>query len=612
MFNPPSQASLPIAVPSGEDEIDLRQVAAALGRQWKLIAGVSLGSLLLSAIYAFSQKPTWEGKFDIVLRQNEGAGEVLKGQLIASNPSLSAFLSGGDGASQLETDVEVLSSTSVLNPIYQFVRSRKPANQSEKLNFEDWKKRALEIKLKKGTSVLNVIYRDSDKQLIKPVLQQISVAYQLYSGKDRRRGLQPGIIYLSKQVAKYRTQAQASLRELQSFALENDLTALLPSPSGDDKSSGSMPITNSEVQRAQAAAKVRTLKQQIALLNRSPDTAVYTGLLIPALNQGTAEGSASGGGRTSLLYELKKVESELAKQSVRFTDQDESIQQLREHRRVLIGFVNQETRGILNAQLVAAEAELAAASRPKEVLLQFRNLQHNAIRDEATLLKLDEQFRELQLLDEQFRGLQLEAARREDSWEMISTPTLLDKPVAPQKGRIMALGLLAGLVLGSSAALVVDRRSGLVWQPEQVQQLLELPVLLHLRGVVDQWQPQLVPLLQGPMAEANGAVALLELPGASEIGNAMSEALGDRLQRVFSPSEAKTVVQMVDAVATGSVLLLALRLGASTAQQLQEFKQQFRLLNLQPLGLLLMDATVIDEWPPTPSIVSSNKLVGKN
>ena len=583
MTNSSSQSQLPIATPAGDDEIDLAQLAAALRRQWKLIAGVSLGSLLLSAIYAFSQKPTWEGRFDIVLRQSEGAGGGLKAQLLASNPGLGAFIGGGGGASELETEVEVLNSTSVLNPIYQYVRSQKPTKQIESLNFDDWKKGALDIKLKKGTSVLNVSYRDSDKQLIQPVLQQVSQAYQLYSGKDRRRGLQQGVSYLGVQVAKYRTQAQASLRELQSFALENDLTALLSSPSGEDKSAGGVATANSEVQRAQAAAKVRTLKQQIALLDRSADTAVYTGLSISALNQGSSEGSSSGGGRTSLFDELKKVESELAKQSVRFTDQDESIQQLRERRRVLIGFVNQETRGILNAQLVAAEAELAAASRPKEVLLQFRNLQRNAIRDEATLLKLEEQY----------RGLQLEAARREDPWELISTPTLLDKPVAPKKGRTMALGLLAGLVLGSGAALVVDRRRDLVWHSEQVQQLLDLPVLLHLRGELDQWQDQLLPLLQGPLAEANGAVALLGLPGTEEIGNVLADALGGRLHRVFSPSEAKTVMQLVDAVSTGPVLLLALRLGASTTQQLQEFKQQFQLLNLQPRGVLLTDAAML-------------------
>jgi uncharacterized protein involved in exopolysaccharide biosynthesis len=517
-----------------------------------------------------------------VLRQTEGAGGGLKAQLLASNRSLDAFLGGGGGDSQLETEVEVLNSTSVLNPIYQFVRSQKPANQIENFNFEDWKK-ALDIKLKKGTSVLNVTYRDSDKQLIKPVLQQVSGAYQLYSGKDRRKGLRDGLMFLSTQVGIYRQRALESLKSAQNFAIENDLTAI-----NDDTIKSDL---NLEVQRAQAASRVRSLKQQIALLNKSANTVLYQGLSVPALT-----------GQTSLFAELKGVESALAKQSVRFTDQDETIQKLKDQRRLLIGYINRETADVLKAQLAASEAELGAATRPKGVLLKFRDLQRIAIRDEATLLKLEEQF----------RGLQLEAARREDPWELISTPTLLDKPVAPQKGRIMALGLLAGLVLGSGAALVVDRRSGLVWQPEQAQQLLELPVLLHLRGGVDQWQPQLVPLLQGPLAAANGAVALLEIPGASDIGNAMSEALGDRLQRVFSPSEAKTVVQMVDAVATGPVLLLALRLGASTAQQLQEFKQQFRLLNLQPLGQLLMDATVIDEWPPTTSIVSSNKLVGKN
>ncbi|NBU72763.1 MAG: hypothetical protein EBS53_15195 [Bacteroidetes bacterium] len=319
------------------------------------------------------------------------------------------------------------------------------------MRFDGWAKGSLDIKLKKGTSVLNVTYRDSDKVIILPVLQRLSGAYQSYSGKDRKRGLGQGISYLNRQLEIYRQRALEALKAAQNYAIANDLTAVNDETIKSD--------LNLDAQRAGAAARVRSLKQQIGLLNKSADTVLYQGLSVPALT-----------GQTSLFAELKGVESSLAKQSVRFNDQDETIQKLKEQRKLLIGYINRETADVLKAQLVAAEAELSAATRPKGVLLKFRDLQRVAAREEGTLLKLEESY----------RSLQLEAARQEDPWELISTPTLLDKPVAPKKGRTMALGLLAGLVLGSGAALVVERRKGLVWAEEELDQLLGLPVLVRI------------------------------------------------------------------------------------------------------------------------------------
>ena len=60
------------------------------------------------------------------------------------------------------------------------------------------------------------------------------------------------------------------------------------------------------------------------------------------------------------------------------------------------------------------------------------------------------------------------------------TPTLLDSPVAPGKRRIVALGLLAGLTVGSGTALVVDRRTGLVFSLDELQAQLPCPLLKHL------------------------------------------------------------------------------------------------------------------------------------
>jgi hypothetical protein len=261
---------------------------------------------------------------------------------------------------------------------------------------------------------------------------------------------------------------------------------------------------------------------------------------------------------------------------VRFTDQDESIQQLKERRRVLIGFVNQETRGVLNAQLVGAEAELAAASRPKDVLLKFRELQRNALRDEGTLLKLEETY----------RGLQLEAARQQDPWELISTPTLLDKPVAPKKSQALVLGLLAGLVMGSGAALVADRRKGLVWSEEELQQLLGLPVLVRLNGANNddiELSNSLEPLVQGPLAGSGTVAVLSSSERDTPIAIAMGQQLGQRLHwlRLNEPVALKQTREC-------DQLLLQLDLGRCKREELQQLRQQLKLLNIQPLGIILV------------------------
>ena len=129
----------------------------------------------------------------------------------------------------------------------------------------------------------------------------------------------------------------------------------------------------------------------------------------------------------------------------KYTDQDDSIRGC-ENRRTLLEAFKHQTYGYLLAQRSAAQARLKSAERPKGVLIKYRELLRTAARNEATLTKLE--------ADRQI--LALEQARKEDPWELISTPTLLDKPVAPRKKRMVAVGLFAGLVAGSGAALLID------------------------------------------------------------------------------------------------------------------------------------------------------------
>ena len=54
----------------------------------------------------------------------------------------------------------------------------KKNTQKEFESFRDWNKDFLNMNLKKRTSILEISYRDSDKELIIPALNKIAKAYQ--------------------------------------------------------------------------------------------------------------------------------------------------------------------------------------------------------------------------------------------------------------------------------------------------------------------------------------------------------------------------------------------------------------------------------------------------
>jgi uncharacterized protein involved in exopolysaccharide biosynthesis len=100
---------------------------------------------------------------------------------------------------------------------------RQAGENIDKLRYENWLKDNLEIKLQKGTSVLNINYRDQDKPLILSVIDRISKAYQQYSGRDRRRDIANAVTYLKGRINDLEPKADASMRRAQAFALANGL-----------------------------------------------------------------------------------------------------------------------------------------------------------------------------------------------------------------------------------------------------------------------------------------------------------------------------------------------------------------------------------------------------
>ena len=528
----------PFPVPA-DDEIDLRQLAAALARRWPWILAGGLGGLLVAGIVTARSKPVWEGEMQIVLAKRDGGAGGTLASLAASNPMLAnlAGLSGAGGGDQLTTEVTILESPSVLKPIFDQVKRRKASAGGDvaRLRFANWVKGSLTVELEKGTSVLNISYRDTTQAEVLPVLQQISKAYQSYSGRDRSESLQNGLSYATAQVGRFRAQAAASNRALDAFRIRYGIS------SGGGSIGG-------------AGVNVSKLL-------------------------GSSDGASAGGSTGSQIQsqgdplgQLAAINQELIRRRQTFTERDPGIAALQRERDALRRYV--ETTG--GGSLALPGQRPASKEEAQSILLRYQELERTAKRDTATL----------DSLENTLLSLQLEQARATKPWELISNPTLLDKPVSPRPARNLALGLLAGLVLGSGGALVADRRSGRVFATDELQAMLGAAPLARLDLADDEACQTTLALLAEHSLHGSSSLAVVP------VGIAAADA---RLQTVLSlfkscmpNARLMVTTNLLEAESCEHQLLITAP-GGPNRQELTAFTQQMGLQSRKPLGWLLLE-----------------------
>lgn len=164
---------------------------------------------------------------------------------------------------------------------------------------------------------------------------------------------------------------------------------------------------------------------------------------------------------------LDSLEEELLELRSRFTERDAEIVRLKEKRSLLIKLLKKRSIGYLKSMLIAEEAKLESAKRPKEVLFKYKDLLRQSSRDESTLVSLEDNL----------RSIELEEAKIEDPWQLITKPTLFINPVAPSRKRIGLLGLLSGFLLSISFAFLKEKKSGIIYDEETLEIIFNSKIL---------------------------------------------------------------------------------------------------------------------------------------
>ncbi len=441
------------------DELDLKLIFKFFFRNKLFIGTLSLVFFIIACFISLKIKKTWEGEFQIVINNKSNSTTMNM------NPLLQRFTDIGPQKNNLMTEVEILSSPSVLMSTFDYVVSYKEKKyEKEFMNFSSWKNNTLDIDLEKNTSILNISYRDKDMEIILPVLNRISSTYQQYSGRSKIRNQELTKIFLSNQIKLFKDKSSNALKAAQEFAIDQDLIYLdannINSSMDNIEKTSSLLVPNISIEniRVQAANEIRRIDsqlQKIKEIGNDFQKLQYIGSTIPALME---EG---------LPIELANIEKELVERRSKYTDDDISILRIIDKRNLIIKLLKNRAVGYLQAKRIELEAKMEAAMRPKGILLKYKELLREAGRDEATLISLENQL----------RAVELEDARLEDPWELITKPTLLEEAVLPSKKNIAFLGLLLGFFSGSLISFFKERKSGKIFDEDQINNILGVPII---------------------------------------------------------------------------------------------------------------------------------------
>ncbi len=458
-----------------KEEPNFSDILNFVRRNLKLIVPIAGLSFLYSVIHSYQLPKKWEGNFQIVLSSSSesvssagGVANAMKmmSQAMGSQKGGGGMKLGGTGL-DLETEIKILQSPSVLKPIFNFVKEQKSETDSqERMNrFDSWFKSNVSIRQVRGTSILDISYRDQDRDLIIPVLNKISQAYKQYSSRDREDSIKRGINYAETQVDLYKTKSKKLNKLVDNYEMTHGI-----------KSTSKWSATGQSGERLLSS--------------------IDTGGTLSAVQKSNLIGRPQS---ASPLADLGWINRELIRRSKLFTDDDPSIKALKRERDALRKYVEISASGsIASPNNAPLDKETA-----QQIMIKYKEMSREAQRTDGAL----------QDLENMLLNLRLNAARSSKPWELISNPTLGDYPIYPIKKQIVILGTFIGSVASILLAAFKDQKSNLIFRSRDLERMMPAKLLdrLPLRNH-DEWDHSIKLIAQNispKLKNANLAVLTL-------------------------------------------------------------------------------------------------------
>ena len=114
---------------TNEGELDFSVLVQFLFRNKKFIAFISLLFFAGGYLFIHFQKKVWQGQFQIVVSDSKRRTSDL------FDPRIQSLVGGTSSKNDLQTQIGILKSLSVLMPIFEYVSEQKLLDNKSKINF---------------------------------------------------------------------------------------------------------------------------------------------------------------------------------------------------------------------------------------------------------------------------------------------------------------------------------------------------------------------------------------------------------------------------------------------------------------------------------------------
>jgi len=469
-----------------EDEIELKDIALSLVRNKIIVISLSLIGLSFGIYNALNKVKVYRGEFSIVLNSSNS-------NISTSSERFNSILNRNPRNSQILTEVEILKSPSVLLNIFEFVKNKK---ELQELDFKSFSE-SLNINLIKGTSILNIKYDDTEKDLIIPVLEKISKAYQSYSGKGRSRSIDLTSDFYKKQIAIYKGKIQKSENRVDSFAIDKDLNIFM----NENKE------LNYEKLRVESENKISLLKEKLKKIENLDDNQDRIFYITSTLKDIIDK---------SLIDKLNDLDQRIISLKLIYKPDDKAIKNSELERSLLIKLLIEQSKGFLDAQIYNESIRMQALLRPKEVIEKYNNLLNEANRDKSTLSSLENDLRKFSL----------EKAISQDPWELTTKPTLLPYPVSRNRRKIVLVQAFLGFLIGCSISFLKEKITGILYTKKEIKNYSKWKILSDLSTINKEYFSSSLQLLNNNLLLENKNKICIKVVGnlsRFEIDNFMKE-----------------------------------------------------------------------------------------
>lgn len=463
---PWSQANAAQFNESDEGGLNLGQVVGALRRRALLIFGVTAVVAGAAGLKAQKEPLVYKGSFEILTKP-----VTAESQVVANVPQT---LSSKDGATsevskQTDTMIQVLQSPGTLAPVVEQLKTKYP-----KLDYDSLVKNL--IIAPKLQNILEVGYSSGDEKQVRDVLDTIAKAYLDYSIKERRTDIDQAVKFVQERISE-----QGGLKDRVEFWQDKLLTfrrinnLVDPQQKAQEVSSQIASLTQQQVdnriQLEQMIGKYQELQKELA---QQPGERAGNSLLTENARY------------QRILDQIQALDIEIKKESARFTFENPAMESLVDKKNNLLPMLQVEEERVLR-EYQSRIQDLAARDKSlQDKIIYFNNYLKELATDTRDYDKIQQ---ELKIANEnlnQFltkrQALQIEMAQKQQPWKLLNPREIKAEAFAvqglsPNAKQNLALGAILGMLLGTGAALVVDKLSNVFYTAKDLKDATGLPLL---------------------------------------------------------------------------------------------------------------------------------------